>query len=162
MKIFTDKPLAELTLRKYEKPENLDERQLVKKICLSLGLLQPGDSRDSIVDILLIILKAEKPLTSQEIEQRVKTYRQKNNLSLTGLASSNIRRQLLRLRQLFIIEKESNTYRLTENMSLLDIFNEKIEKYLLPSIVDRIKEYLVVLDKMYKSTNPKSDNTNKD
>ena len=42
-------PLAEITLRKYESPYELGRRELVKKICLSLGLLQPGDSRDVIV-----------------------------------------------------------------------------------------------------------------
>ena len=55
-------PLAEITLRRYEKPSNLTERELVRKICLSLGLLQPGDSRDVVVDIfnVLIIAKKEK------------------------------------------------------------------------------------------------------
>jgi len=37
--------LSELTLRKYEKPYQTDKREIVKKICLSLGLLQPGDNR---------------------------------------------------------------------------------------------------------------------
>ena len=49
-----DIPLSEITLRKYEKPSNLERRELVRKICLSLGLLQLGDSRDIIVDILLV------------------------------------------------------------------------------------------------------------
>src|SRR3989338_5158478 len=50
-KISKDTPLAELTLRKYEKPYTMSRRDLMRKICLSTGLLQPGDSRDSIVDI---------------------------------------------------------------------------------------------------------------
>jgi len=49
-----DIPLAEITLRRYEKPYDSSKRELVRKICLSLGLLQPGDSRDIIVDILLV------------------------------------------------------------------------------------------------------------
>ena len=53
-------PLAEITLRKYEKPYNLEGRELIKKVCLSLGLLQPGDSRDVIVDVLQVILDAKK------------------------------------------------------------------------------------------------------
>ena len=48
-------PLAEITLRKYEKPYNLKDRDLVKKLCLSIGLLQPGDSRDVIVDVNYLV-----------------------------------------------------------------------------------------------------------
>ena len=160
-RIYSEKPLAEITLRRYEKPENLDERQLVKKICLSLGLLQPGDSRDSIVDILLVILKAERPLTSQEIEERVKKLREEKGLSNKGLASSNIRRQLLRLRQLFLIEKIKNQYRVTENLRLEEIFNEKIERYYIQSIIERIKEYLRQADTtILEAKNKKEDTEN--
>jgi len=48
-RIAKDTPLSEVTLRKYEKPVDISERDLVRKLCLSLGLLQPGDSRDVIV-----------------------------------------------------------------------------------------------------------------
>ena len=47
-------PLAEITLRKYERPYEMPLRELVKKICLSVGLLQPGDSRDVVVDVLSV------------------------------------------------------------------------------------------------------------
>ena len=47
-------PLAEITLRRYEKPSNLSERELVRKLCLSVGLLQPGDSRDIITFVQFI------------------------------------------------------------------------------------------------------------
>ena len=53
-------PLSEITLRKYEKPSKLSDRELVRKLCLSIGLLQPGDSRDVIVDILHVLLKSKK------------------------------------------------------------------------------------------------------
>ena len=55
-----DIPLSEITLRKYEKPNNLEKRELIRKICLSLGLLQLGDSRDIIVDILMVLVEANK------------------------------------------------------------------------------------------------------
>ena len=48
--ISRDTPLAEITLRRYEKPTT-EGRDLVRKLCLSVGLLQPGDSRDVIVDV---------------------------------------------------------------------------------------------------------------
>ena len=69
-----DTPLSEITLRRYEKPYNLPKRELVRKLCLSLGLLNPGDSRDVIVDILYVLLEAgsnQKRLSSDEIREEV-------------------------------------------------------------------------------------------
>ena len=143
-KISKDTPLSEITLRRYEKPSKLSERELVRKICLSIGLLQPGDSRDVIVDILHVLLKAKKqkkPLDSKEIEKEVIEIRKKQKLPLLGIASSNIRRQLKRLKDLFLIECIANRYRITEFEDLHVIFEEKIEKYYLKSITDRVKSY---------------------
>jgi len=148
-KIAIDRSLAEITLRKYEKPEALKDRELVRKLCLSVGLLQPGDSRDIIVDILLILLQSKDPLTSQEVEERVIEYRKQNGLQLLGIASSNIRRQLLRLREIFIVEKVKNSYIINENTTLQYIFAEKIEKYYLNSIVERVKDYVAEADKRF-------------
>lgn len=144
--ISRDIPLAEITLRRYEKPENFTGRDLIRKLCLSLGLLQPGDSRDVIVDVLYVLLKSKKELSSEEIEKLVIEQRKKNKLPLLGIASSNIRRQLKRLRDLFIAEKIANNYRINENANLSEIFEEKIEKFLLPSIISRIKEYVKKID----------------
>ena len=139
--ISKDIPLAELTLRRYEKPYKMGKRELMKKLCLSVGLLQPGDSRDVIVDILYVIYNSKKPLGSEEIRTLVIDHRKKSKLELRGVASSNVRRQLKRLRNLFLVEKVKNDYRISENEKLLRIFEEKIEKYYLNSIVDRVKEY---------------------
>ena len=143
-------PLSEITLRRYEKPSKLSDRELVRKLCLSIGLLQPGDSRDIVVDILHVLLKAKKQkkeLTSDEIEKEVIDSRKKQKLALHGIASSNIRRQIKRLRDLFLVEKIKNSYRITEFEELSIIFEEKIEKFYLKSIVDRVKEYFNSLDK---------------
>ena len=137
-------PLAEITLRRYEKPSKLSERELVRKLCLSIGLLQPGDSRDIIVDILHVLLMARKQkklLSSEEIEKEVIDSRKKQRLALHGIASSNIRRQIKRLRDLYLVEKVKSSYRITEFEDLGVIFEEKIEKFYLQSIVDRVKEY---------------------
>ena len=137
-------PLAEITLRRYEKPSKLSDRELVRKLCLSIGLLQPGDSRDVIVDILYVLLRAKnqkKALTSEDIEKEVINARKRQKLALHGIASSNIRRQLKRLRDLFLVEKIKNSYRISEFEDLSVIFEEKIEKFYLKSIVDRVKEY---------------------
>lgn len=141
-------PLAEITLRRYEKPSKLSEREMVRKLCLSIGLLQPGDSRDIIVDILHVLVKAKKQkkeLSSDEIEKEVIEARKKQKLALHGIASSNIRRQLKRLRDLFIVEKVKNSYRINEFDELGNIFNEKINKFYISSIVDRVKDYFEVL-----------------
>lgn len=142
-------PLSEITLRKYEKPYNSSRRELVRKICLSLGLLQPGDSRDVIVDILLALedaRKEKKELTSVEVGEKVKTIRKKNSLDERGLAESNIRRQLKRLRDLMLVDKNRNLYRLSEFESLSVIFEDKIERFLVPQTIERIKEYLSKLE----------------
>jgi len=150
--IYKDTPLAEITLRKYEKPYNIKDRELVRKLCLSAGLLQPGDSRDIIVDILHVLLKARKEkseISSEDIRKKIIEARKENNLLLNGIASSNIRRQLKRLRAMFIVEKVRNLYRITEHDSLSAIFNDKIEQYLLQSVVSRVKDYFDVVDKMF-------------
>tara|TARA_Y100000310_G_scaffold105777_1_gene104319 strand:+ start:2500 stop:2946 length:447 start_codon:yes stop_codon:yes gene_type:complete len=145
-----DIPLSEIILRKYEKPMGLEKRELVRKICLSLGLLQLGDSRDIIVDILLVLINANKTqekISSEEIRLRAEALRKKYSLETKGLAESNIRRQLKRLRDNMLIEKSENKYYLTEHSSLREIFENTIEKFLIPQIVERIKEYLDELEK---------------
>ena len=143
--IAKDTPLAEITLRRYEKPANLKGRDLVRKLCLSIGLLQPGDSRDVVVDVLNVLLKAKTELESREIEELVKKERKEHNLPMRGIAGSNIRRQLKRLKDLFLIESIANKYRITENASLEEIFEEKIEKFYLESIKSRVKEYFMAI-----------------
>lgn len=154
MNISRDTPLSELTLRKYEKPMNLKERELIKKVCLTIGMLQPGDSRDVMVDVLQVLLRSKKKrkaLSATEIEKKVIENRKKHKLQLTGIASSNIRRQLKRLKDLFIIEKVLNKYRITEFMSLNEIYDQKIEKFVLQSIVQRAKEYFAKTDELADS-----------
>lgn len=149
--VSKDSPLSEITLRKYEKPYNLGKRDLIKKLCLSTGLLQPGDSRDVVVDVMQVMLEqSKKELSSEAIKKLVVSNRKKNKLPLQGVASSNVRRQLKRLRGMFLIEKVRNNYRVTEFSNLSDIFEEKLEQFLIPSIITRIKEYLKEADNAFK------------
>jgi len=147
--IAKDTPLAEITLRRYEKP-SLQGRDLVRKLCLSLGILQPGDSRDVIVDVLYVLLKAKKEIDSQEIEKQVIASRKQHNLPQSGIAASNIRRQLKRLKDIFLIESVQNNYRIAEKAPLTETFEEKLEKFLVPSIMNRIREYFEAIDKEFK------------
>ncbi|MEK6984183.1 MAG: hypothetical protein AABX33_06435 [Nanoarchaeota archaeon] len=149
--ISKDTPLTEITLRRYEKPTNISGRELVRKLCLSIGLLQPGDSRDVIVDVLHVFIMAkleQKSLMSHEICSLVIDIRKKHNLPMLGIAHSNIRRQIKRLKDILLIEKRLNAYRITEFSGLSEIFEEKIEKILVPSIYARVKEYLNKIDSM--------------
>ncbi len=142
--ISKDIPLSEITLRRYEKPNDLSGRDLIRKLCLSIGLLQPGDSRDVIVEVLQVLLdasKSKKFLNSYEVMEEVVKLRNKNKLALKGIAESNIRRQLKRLRDLFLVEKINNNYRITEWEDLGKIFEERIEKYYLENIKTRAREY---------------------
>ena|SRR3989344_3550229 len=142
--IAKDNPLNEITLRRYEKPYELEGRELIKKLCLSVGLLQPGDSRDVVVDVLMILLEAKKKkkeLDSKVIEDLVIKLRKKEKLPLKGIASSNIRRQLKRLRDLFLVEKINNNYRINEFEDLNIIFEKRIEQFYLANILERVREY---------------------
>lgn len=147
-----DTPLAELTLRRYESPHGLSRRELVTKLCLSVGLLQPGDSRDIVIDVLYALLDAAKQreeLSSIDIRNRVVKLREDLQLPIHGTADSNIRRQLKRLRDVFLVEKVKNNYRITEFAPTQNIFSEKIEQMLLHSLLSRVREYCVAVDKEF-------------
>ena len=144
--VSKDTPLQEITLRRYEKPSNLTGRNLIRKLCLSVGLLQVGDSRDVIVDVLAVLLKAKKELSSEDVVKQVIEYRKQENLQLRGIAASNIRRQIKRLRDLYLVEKITNNYRITELSKLHDTFEERVEKFMLPSMMARVKDYLKAVD----------------
>lgn len=148
-KIAIDTPLAEITLRKYEPPRGFDGRALVRKLCLSLGVLQPGDSRDVVVDVLMVMLTHREPMTAARIERLVMDNREKHKLPLIGVAPSNIRRQLLRLRDIFILEKVKNDYRIREGMPLTELFEEHVEKYYMQSVLARVREYCKAVDREY-------------
>ena len=144
-RVAKDTPLAEITLRKYEKPNVESKRDLIKKLCLSIGLLQPGDSRDVIVDIFHVLIENKQAMDSDRIQELVIEYRKKKKLAIHGIAISNIRRQLRRMRELFLVEKTNNLYRINENESLEVLFQEKIKNFYLESIVNRVEEYFKAL-----------------
>ncbi len=142
--ISKDTPLSEITLRRYEKPYTSKKRELTRKLCLSTGLLQPGDSRDIIVDILQVLLNAKKQkkfLTSEEIKDSAIKLRKRQKLPLKGIASSNVRRQLRRLKDIYLVETIKNKYRITEFENPSVIFDKKIKDFYLKSILERVREY---------------------
>ena len=81
------------------------------------------------VDILHVLLDAQKKkllLNSEEIRYEVTKNRKRRKLPMLGIASSNIRRQLLRLRDIFIVEKVANQYRINENETKSEIAFAKL------------------------------------
>jgi len=158
-KISRDTPLAEITLRRYEKP-TMSDRDLVRKFCLSIGLLQPGDSRDVVVDVLYVLMRSrgeKEELHSEEVKNKVIDFRKSMNLPMLGIASSNIRRQLKRLKDLHLIEANANLYRITEFGQLSEIFEEKVENFILKSVMSRVKDYLKRMDEEFKCTDKNGD-----
>ncbi len=98
-----------------------------------------------IVDVLLALDDARKErqeLTSFEIIDKITALRKEHSLEAKGVAESNIRRQLKRLRDLMLVDKRSNVYRLAEFEPLSTLFAQKIENFLIPQTVERVKEYL--------------------
>ena len=151
-KVSSETPLFELTLRKYEKPQTKKERELVKRLCLSLGVLQPGDSRDVVVDVLHVLLKGRKKrqlLSVEDVEKKIIINRKLHKLEMQGIAPSNIRRQIKRLRNLMLVEKIKSRYRISEFLGMSEIFADKIEKFLLLGVLQRVKEYLAAADEIF-------------
>jgi DNA-binding transcriptional ArsR family regulator len=131
-------PLSEITLRKFEKPYG-DEKELLRKFCISLGLLQPGDSRDSIVEIVAALLKARKQrryLTSEEIVHNI------------SVSKPNLRRHLRRLGDIGIIEKRENRYRIREFLPFKEILVGYTQPFLIKPAFDRIIEYADHIDSL--------------
>ncbi len=150
-KISRDTPLAEITLRRYEKP-TMNDRELVRKFCLSVGLLQPGDSRDVVVDVFHVLLKAKgrrEELHSEEIKNKVMESRKQLGIPMLGIASSNIRRQLKRLKDLYLIETNANLYRVTEFGHVAEIFEEKVQNFLVNSVMARVRDYVQKIDEEF-------------
>jgi len=156
-KVSHDTPLFEVTLRKYERPYDLGKRDIVRRVCLSLGLLSPGESRDAIVDMLYVLLEMRKRrqlLTAEGLARRTLGLRKKFKKPGIGVATSNIRRQLARLKELLIVEKIDTGYRITEWMSLEELYQSRIEAYLLEETRERIRAYLELCDEKFPVKKP--------
>lgn len=141
-KAFRDTPISEITLRKFERPLSESYDELLRRFCKSIGLLQVGDSRDIIVDILDILVKSAKSrriVTAKELESSLPRKEK-------GLAPSNIRRQLSRLEKFGIVEKINKGYRIREFMSLEELLKEYVKPFIIDPTFERILEYAKKID----------------
>jgi hypothetical protein len=143
IRALKDIPLQEITIRKYEAPNPDNRRECVKKFLLSIGLLQPGDSRDVIVDIFLLLLEQKikkQPIFIRDILEKLK--------GKQGASPPNVRRQLRRLKSLKLIEKTQFGYRITEFSSIEPIINNYLLNYVVNPSIERIKDYAKILDNL--------------
>jgi DNA-binding transcriptional ArsR family regulator len=136
-----DLPLQEITLRKYEEPSSLAGRELSKKFLLSIGLLNPGESRDIIVDIFELLLESKKGKKILQIEAFLEKLKDK-----PGASAPNVRRQLRRLKDLKLIEKLPEGYRITEFGELKPIISSYVAEFLVSPALERVKQYAQALD----------------
>ena len=142
-KAHKDLPLQEITLRKYEEPSSLENREIVKKFCLSLGLLQPGDSRDIIVDLFLELVRARKESKILEMNDFLELLKDKE-----GASPSNLRRQLRRLKDLKLVEKLPRGYRITESGKIESVLDNYIIQFVVNPTIDRIRKYVREIDQL--------------
>lgn len=142
-----EKPLFSIELNEFEKPTGNYEIDL-KRLAISLGLMRPGDSREAIVSILDILLKArkEKPegLTSVEITARL--YERNKTI-----VYANILRDLRKMIAVGLVEKINNKYRIRENMSLPELFNKVIKPFVIERVLTKISEYTEAVENELKS-----------
>ncbi len=141
-KVFKDTPLDEITLRRFEKPSEKNVKENVRKFCISIGLLQPGDSRDIISKIMFLLIKKSKKkefLPIKKIYEKLEEH--------AGGTPSNIRRHLRRLKELNLVEKTSYGYRIREFLPLNEIFEKVIKKFTISPAMERITEYCEAIDK---------------
>jgi len=131
-----DIPLQEITLRKYEQPEGLERKELIRKFLLSIGLLQPGESRDVIVNIFELLL--ENKGKGYEPTEILRALGEKK-----GASPPNIRRQLRRMKDLKLVEKMQDGYQICE--SIPAVIENFIEPYVIKQTLERLKEYSKLL-----------------
>ena len=99
---------TEMTIRKMRLPSEtrLTRKSLLRWFALSIGLITPGESRDAIIPVL-------DALFYYGVERRkagvgeFKSYTDSQGYSIT---EKTIRYQLMKLRDLGLVEKEENTY----------------------------------------------------
>ncbi len=142
-RVFKDLPIDEITLRRFEKPSSDDLKTLVRTFAISVGLLQPGDSRDVVSTLLLMFVEAGKKKEFIAVENLIEKLKDED-----GGTPNNIRRQLRRLKDLNIIERTSYGYRMKEFLPLLTIFKEFIMKFNIEPSVNRLEEYAKKIDEL--------------
>ena len=138
-----DVPLQEITLRKYESPLGLEKRETARKFLLSIGLLQPGESRDILVDIFDLLLGAKKTRAELDVADFLRILKEKK-----GASAPNVRRQLRRLKDMKLVEKTVKGYRIKEFGNIEPILTNFIIPFVIEPSKERLIEYARELDRL--------------
>jgi len=138
MKVHKELPIIQVTLRKFERPYG-DFEELLRKFLMSIGLLQPGDSRDDVLKVMRELLKARRERKLLQVRDLVE---------LTKVSPPNVRRHLRRLRELGLVEKYDWGYRMREWMDLPSLI-EGMEEFVLSPILRRVKEYAEAVESTF-------------
>ncbi len=140
MSVYKDVPITEITLRRFEKPPS-DLDACIRRFCMSLGILQSGDSRDVIVDIMKLFIRAKNKQQLLSIEIIFSLLKDRK-----GATMPNIRRHVRRLREIGLVEKYTLGYRIKEFMSITEFMQRHYKPFLLDPTVERVMEYSKTLD----------------
>jgi len=136
-RLYRDKPLAGISLNEFEKPGS-DYITNLRRFCISIGVISPGESRIAIVHILDILLKTRKQnpggLDSYTL---IKELYQSD----IKIVYANILRDVRKLIAVGIVERIDNKYRIKENMKLKEILDTFIKPYVIEKILNKIGEY---------------------
>ncbi|MCD6403604.1 MAG: ArsR family transcriptional regulator [Nanoarchaeota archaeon] len=138
MKVHKELPIIQVTLRKFERPYG-DFEELLRKFLMSIGLLQPGDSRDDVLKVMRELLRARRERKLLQVRDLVE---------LTKVSPPNVRRHLRRLRELGLVEKHDWGYRIREWMDLPSLI-EGMEEFVLSPILRRVKEYAEAVESTF-------------
>jgi len=141
-KLFKDKPLSRVVLSEFEKPSS-DYFTNLRRFCISLGLINPGESRIGVVYILDILLKARnKDKSGMDSYSVMKSLYERN----VKIVYANVLRDLRKLIDVGIVEKVDGKYRIKENMQLAEIINEFVRPYIVDRILKRVSYYAETID----------------
>jgi hypothetical protein len=141
-RLYKDMPLAGINLNEFERPGG-DYFTNLRRFCISIGVISPGESRVGIVHILDVLLKARK-----EHPQGLDSYSIVKELYKTDvkIVYANILRDVRKLIAVGLVEKRDTKYRIKENLNLSDILDSFIKPYIVDRILKRISEYAARLD----------------
>ena len=95
------------------------------------------------MDVFLVLLKARKEQKSLDLKEILVTLKDKQ-----GASSSNLRRQLRRLKVLKLVEKTTDGYRITESGSIEPILDNYIIQFLIKPSLERIRNYVKEIDEI--------------
>ncbi len=138
----TDLPLAEITIRKFERPENIDKKTLIRRFCISLGLINPGDNRTGIVEVFQTVFDSKESLDAEQVFELLER----------KLALSGIRRHLRRLEERKLLDHKKTKYSIAEGGNLVYSIKYALKEHVIDDIFNRLLEYAEALQNKLKTS----------